>query len=196
MPETQSVATNKIGTFMKAMAETHWRLFVAEGIVLIGLGLFAIILPLVAGLATTIFLGAVFIAAGGIGLATSLLMPKAPAITWSVISAVLALSVGLVLLFYPLRGMITLTFVLVSYFIADGVIGMFMAISHRRELADKWEWMMITGVIDLILAAILISGMPGTYAWALGLLVGIDMIFGGCTLIAMAMAARVAEGEI
>jgi uncharacterized membrane protein HdeD (DUF308 family) len=45
-------------------------------------------------------------------------------------------------------------------------------------------------VIDLLLAGVVISGMPGTLAWALGLLVGIDLLFGGWALIAMAMAAR------
>jgi hypothetical protein len=45
-------------------------------------------------------------------------------------------------------------------------------------------------IIDLILAAIIISGLPGTAAWALGLLVGINMVFGGTALIAMALQAR------
>jgi len=49
---------------------------------------------------------------------------------------------------------------------------------------------MMNGVIDLILAAIVISGFPGTLVWALGLIVGIDMIFGGASLVAMALEAR------
>jgi len=48
----------------------------------------------------------------------------------------------------------------------------------------------VNGVVDLILAAIVISGLPGTLLWALGLLVGIDMVFGGGALIAMALEAR------
>jgi uncharacterized membrane protein HdeD (DUF308 family) len=50
--------------------------------------------------------------------------------------------------------------------------------------------MLLGGVVDLVLAAIILSGLPGTLAWALGLLVGIDLLFGGATLIAMAMAAK------
>ncbi|HEV2552021.1 MAG TPA: hypothetical protein VGU20_32230 [Stellaceae bacterium] len=50
--------------------------------------------------------------------------------------------------------------------------------------------MMVNGVVDLILAAIILSGLPGTLAWALGLIVGIDMLFGGSSLIAMALEAR------
>jgi uncharacterized membrane protein HdeD (DUF308 family) len=50
--------------------------------------------------------------------------------------------------------------------------------------------MLINGIIDLVLAAVIISGLPGSVVWALGLLVGIDLVFGGASLIAMAMAAR------
>ena len=86
--------------------------------------------------------------------------------------------------------MATLTFVLVAYFIVDGAAIILLAIVHRRELSGKWEWMLMNGVIDLILAGIIISGFPGTLVWALGLLVGIDLLFGGAALIAMASAAR------
>jgi uncharacterized membrane protein HdeD (DUF308 family) len=65
-----------------------------------------------------------------------------------------------------------------------------MAFEHRRELSGRWEWMMLGGVMDLVLAAIIIAGLPGTLFWALGLLVGIDLVFGGFTLIAMAMSAK------
>ncbi len=65
-----------------------------------------------------------------------------------------------------------------------------LAIAHRRELSGKWEWILVNGVIDLILAGIIISGLPGTIVWALGLLVGIDMAFGGASLIAIALEAR------
>jgi uncharacterized membrane protein HdeD (DUF308 family) len=86
--------------------------------------------------------------------------------------------------------MATLTVVLVAYFIVDGAAIIFLAIVHRRELSGRWEWMLMNGVIDLILAGIIISGFPGTLVWALGLLVGIDLLFGGAALIAMASAAR------
>ena len=50
--------------------------------------------------------------------------------------------------------------------------------------------MLVSGIIDLILAAIILAGLPGTAAWALGLLVGINMLFGGSAMIAMALHAR------
>jgi hypothetical protein len=76
------------------------------------------------------------------------------------------------------------------YFIVDGILMIILAIAHRRELSGKWEWILVNRVLDLILAGIIISGLPGTLFWALGLLVGIDMVFGGASLIAVALEAR------
>jgi uncharacterized membrane protein HdeD (DUF308 family) len=86
--------------------------------------------------------------------------------------------------------LVTLTYVLTAFFIVDGILIIILAIAHRRQLSGKWEWMMVNGVIDLMLAGILISGLPGTLVWAFGLFVGIDLMFGGASLIAVAVEAR------
>jgi len=64
------------------------------------------------------------------------------------------------------------------------------ALEHKRELSGRWGWMLASGIVDLVLSAIIFTGLPGTAAWALGLLVGINMVFGGTALIAMALHAR------
>jgi uncharacterized membrane protein HdeD (DUF308 family) len=64
------------------------------------------------------------------------------------------------------------------------------AVDHRRQLTGSWVWMLLSGIIDIILAGIILLGLPETAVWALGLLVGINMLFGGAALIAMAFAAR------
>ena len=106
------------------------------------------------------------------------------------ISAAVAVLAGGILLANPLAGVATLTYVLIAFFLIDGVLIIVMAFEHRRELSGRWEWMMLGGVMDLVLAGIIIAGLPGTLAWALGLLVGIDLVFGGFSLIGMAMSAR------
>jgi uncharacterized membrane protein HdeD (DUF308 family) len=63
-------------------------------------------------------------------------------------------------------------------------------LSHRNGFSSRWSLLLLSGVVDLILACIIVMGLPGTAAWAIGLLVGINMVFGGSTLIAMAMHAR------
>ncbi len=171
----------------------HWRFYLFEGLVLTILGIGAIALPVLAGLTLTLVLGWLFIIAGAVGLVTlfgTMRGARAPGLVWAALSSVVALMVGAVLLWDPVRSLATLTFVLVAYFIADGILMIFLALAHRRGLAGKWEWMLVNGVVDLILAAVVIAGFPGTLVWALGLLVGIDMVFGGTGLISMALTAR------
>jgi uncharacterized membrane protein HdeD (DUF308 family) len=65
-----------------------------------------------------------------------------------------------------------------------------VAIGYRKEIPNAWVWMLITGVIDIVLGFIIISGMPGTAIWVLGLLVGINMLMTGFALIMAALAVR------
>ena len=96
----------------------------------------------------------------------------------------------MLLLLNPLQGLLTLTLVLTAYFFVDGIFNIVLAVAHRRELSGRWEWMMLNGVVDIVLAAIIFGGLPGTSTWALGLLVGIDLLFGGASLTAMSLNAR------
>ena len=168
----------------------HWRMFAAEGALLVLLGLIAMAIPLFAGLATAILLGWLLLAAGIVGLLSTLRTRRAPGFGWSLLSAVAALVAGLVLLWNPLAGLVTLTYVLTAYFIVDGVFNIVLALSHRRELSSRWEWMLLNGLFDLVLAAFILAGLPGSFVWVLGLLVGIDLLFGGASLVGMALDAR------
>ena len=171
----------------------HWGLFLAEGIILVVLGLLAIIVPPIATIAVTIFLGWLFLISGIVGLVTTFWARHAPGFWWSLLSAVLAIAAGIVLLGWPLPGAVSLTLLLIAFFIIEGVLSILYAIEHKKELSGRWGWMLISGIIDLILAAIIWGGLPGTAAWALGLLVGINMLFGGSAMIAMALHARHAD---
>jgi uncharacterized membrane protein HdeD (DUF308 family) len=87
---------------------------------------------------------------------------------------------------------VTLTLVLIVFFVIEGIVSIMYAIEHRRQYSGRWAWMLVSGIIDLILAGIIFAGLPGTALWALGLLLGINLLFGGASLIAMAMHARAA----
>jgi len=169
---------------------SHWRLFLVEGIAVSIIGLAAVIVPPIAGLFATVILGWLLLVTGVVGLFATLRAREAPGFEWSLLSALAAVVAGGLLLWNPLQGLITLTYVLTTFFIVDGVLIIVLAAAYRRNLARKWEWMMVNGFIDLVLAGIIIFGLPGTLVWAFGLLVGIDMIFGGASLIAMALEAR------
>jgi uncharacterized membrane protein HdeD (DUF308 family) len=168
----------------------HWKLFLIEGIILVVLGILAILVPPLATIAVTILIGWLFLISGVAGLITTFGARNAPGFWWSLLSALLGIAAGLVLLVWPLSGAISLTLLLIVFFIIEGVLSIMYAVEHKRELTGQWGWMLVSGIIDLILAAMIWGGLPSTAAWALGLLVGINMLFGGSAMIAMAMHAR------
>jgi uncharacterized membrane protein HdeD (DUF308 family) len=168
----------------------HWKLFLTEGIILVILGILAILLPPLATIAVTILIGWLFLISGVAGLITTFGARHAPGFWWSLLSALLGIAAGAVLLLWPLSGAISLTLLLIVFFIIEGVLSIMYAIEHKRELTGQWGWMLVSGIIDLVLAAMIWGGLPSTAAWALGLLVGINMLFGGSAMIAMAMHGR------
>ncbi|HUC60388.1 MAG TPA: HdeD family acid-resistance protein [Alphaproteobacteria bacterium] len=180
----------KLEQVLKHSLHDHWRAFLIEGIVLVVLGAAAILVPPLATLAVAIFLGWIFLIGGVVGLVSTLSMRQAPGFWWSLLSALVALAAGLVLVAAPASGAVSLTLVAIAFFIIEGVATILFALDHRRALSGRWGWMMLSGIVDLFLAAIILLGLPGTAAWAIGLLVGINMVFGGTALIGMALHAR------
>jgi uncharacterized membrane protein HdeD (DUF308 family) len=184
-----------IAGFQRAVAtrlHEHWVFYLVEGIVLIVLGTIAIVIPPLATLAVTILFGWLFLVSGAIGLVTTFWMRHAPGFWWSLVSAVLAIVVGVLLLGTPVTGAVSLTLVLVAFFIIEGAASIMFALDHKREMSGRWGWMLLSGIVDLVLAAMIFAGLPSTAAWAIGLLVGINMVFGGVALVAMALHARTA----
>jgi uncharacterized membrane protein HdeD (DUF308 family) len=167
----------------------HWKLALAEGIVMIVLGLLAIAVPEVATLAITLLIGWLFLI-GGIFRTISVLQHRTmPGFAWSLLTAVLAILLGLILVFRPLAGVLTLTIWLIVFFIIEGIAAIFLAIEHRRHL-PSWGWVLLSGLVDLLLAYLIWDGWPSSAGWAIGLLVGINMVFVGLSLVMTALAAR------
>jgi uncharacterized membrane protein HdeD (DUF308 family) len=185
---TQDIS--RLQSEMSAAVREHWKAFLFEGILLAILGLAAMVVPLLASLAVAIFLGWMFLISGVAGLALTFWARQMPGFWWSLFSAVLAVLAGLVLLARPVQGVLTLTIIVGAYFLAEGVASIMYAIQHRRELSERWSWMLVAGLMDILIAALIITGLPGSAEWAIGLLVGINLLFGGAALIGMALAAR------
>ena len=173
-----------------AAVRHHWKLFLVEGIILAVLGFLAVAVPMLAGLAITILFGWLFLIGGIVGLVTTFAMRRAPGFWWSLLSAILGIVVGGWLLAQPTLGLVSLTYVLIVFFIVEGIATLMFALAHRRALSGRWEWMLASGIVDLLVAAVILAGLPGTIAWALGLIVGVNLIFGGTSMIGMALAAH------
>ena len=175
--------------FATALHE-NWHLLLIEGIILAVLGAAAIIIPQTATLAVTILLSWLFLISGVVGLMTTFMMRQAPGFWWSLFSAIVAIAAGFVLIAWPVTGALTLTLLVIFFFILEGVATIMYAFDHKRELSGRWGLLLLSGIVDLLLAAILYAGLPNVATWALGLLVGINMLLGGAALIGLALHAK------
>lgn len=183
MTMPQDVA--RLQTQMREAVKANWKAFLIEGIVLVILGMAAIAIPLLASIAVTIFLGWLFLISGAVGLYLTFTTRDVPGFWWSLLSAILALAAGIILIVQPVAGTLTLTLVVSAYFIAEGITTIMYALAHRKELSGRWGWLLMSGIVDLVVAALIIAGLPGSAAWAIGLLVGINLVFGGTSLIGL-----------
>ncbi|MBR0813032.1 HdeD family acid-resistance protein [Bradyrhizobium diazoefficiens] len=181
---------SRLQSAMSQTAKAHWKAFLFEGILLVVLGVAALILPPLASLATAIFLGWMFLISGIGGLIVTYWARSTPGFWWSLISAALAVLTGLLLLARPIQAVLTLTIVLGAYFLAEGVATIMYALEHRRDASSRWSWLLISGLIDIAISFLVITGLPSSAEWAIGVLVGINLLFGGASLIGMALAAR------
>ena len=180
--------------FASALRE-HWALFLAEGIVLVILGILAVLAPVVASLAATVFFGWILLLSGIMGLVTTFRARHAPGFWWSLVSALLGIVAGGLLLVWPLQGTLSLTAVLIAFLLIEGGVSIMYALEHRTGLSGRWGWMLASGILDLVLGVLLLLGLPGTALWALGLLLGLNLLFGGWALIVMALHARPARAS-
>ena len=150
----------KLQSDMGAAVRAHWKAFLFEGILLVILGLGAIIVPPLASLAVTIVLGWMFLIGGIAGLIVTFWARQMPGFWWSLLSAVLGIGAGIILLARPIQGTLTLTIVVGAYFLAEGVASVMYAFEHRRELSQRWSWMLFAGLLDILISAMIIVGLP------------------------------------
>jgi uncharacterized membrane protein HdeD (DUF308 family) len=190
MAMNQTTDVERVAAAVSATIHKHWVLFLVEGILLTVLGMLAILLPAVASLAATLIFGWILLLSGGMGLVTTMRARHAPGFGWSLLSALIGLVAGVLLLARPVLGTLSLTAVLIAFLMAEGVVSIFYATEHRKSFSAGWAWMLASGLLDLVLAVILLAGLPGTAVWALGVLLGVNMIVGGAALISMALQAR------
>lgn len=172
--------------------DRHRRVLEAEGILVVLLGLLAIVLPRFVTLGIGIILGAILLAAGILKLNRTFHFRGLPGFTWSLAGALLLMAGGLFFLFYPLEGMAAITIVLVALFLLDGIGEIAIALSHRETAV--WIFILTSGIISLALAVLLLAHWPSSAAWAVGLLLGINLLFSGTWLLALSSALRQRQG--
>jgi uncharacterized membrane protein HdeD (DUF308 family) len=170
---------------------THWVLFLVQGVIMMILGVLAVIWPQISSVAADIYIGWIFLLSGTVGLVTMFWAPSIPAFLWSLLTAALSLVVGVLLLWHPVEGVVSLTLVLIAFFIVEGIFQIAAAIRYRDAFPESWGWMVMSGIADLLLAGLIIGGWPGTASWALGLIVGVSLLTSGLAITMAALAGRI-----
>jgi len=162
--------------------------FIALAIAMMILGVFAILAPYVATFAVEQMAGIAF-AAGGIILAIHAFKWRiSERFFFSFILGLLYFAFGIYLLAYPLPGALALTMAFAVFYLVVGVFKVVNALRYRRS--SIWGWMLISGLVSILLSVIIWAGMPLTVLWAVGLIVGIDLVFSGLALLMIMLAVR------
>lgn len=158
-------------------------LYITEGVVFMLLGIGAIALPGFFTLSVALLLGLLLVIGGAFQLFHALTERAASSSSWwwGMLMSVLNIFVGLLFLIHPLVGVFTLTLLLMSYFILSGFYQIIWSFQIRHE--SGWWLMTLNGLIALLLAWIIFYQLPESAIWAIGLLLGINMLIGGMALL-------------
>lgn len=168
--------------------QKHRNLILFEGILILILGLLAIALPTLFTLKIALILGVLLLIIGFVKVFTSFKTKEVPGFLYSLLIGLLYIVVGALMLRNPIAGVLTLTFLLICFFIIDGVAKIFLGFTMRN--LPNWGWIIFSGVLSLIMAGIIFGGWPETALWVIGLLLGINFVFYGISLISLALSLK------
>ena len=96
--------------------------------------------------------------------------------------------VGAWLAFFPLTGILTLTVLLAITFVLQG--GAQIGMSFRMRPHSGWFWMLLAGIIAILAGAMIVAGLPSTATWAVGILVGVNLLTSGWAYLILALGAK------
>jgi uncharacterized membrane protein HdeD (DUF308 family) len=161
---------------------------IAISIFMILAGLLAILIPPVAGIAITVFVGWLLVVSGIFHLVYAWHIRSKGSLTWELIVGLVYLLAGIFLLMHPVAGLATLTLALAIYLFVEGVLEFVMAFNLRPHRG--WGWLLLDGIITLILAIMIWRTWPFSAAWVLGTLIGISMLFSGTSRLMLSIHAR------
>jgi len=153
------------------------------GVALIVLGVLAIVFPLVASIAAKVMIGWFLLLTGGAVLWHAFQTRAWRDALLSGLIGLLHLAAGVYLAFFPLTGLVGLTLLVGVLFGVQGAIELSLALRHRPNTG--WGWMAFSGAASLVLAVLLILGLPGSALWAIGLLVGINFVSSGVAFLSL-----------
>ncbi len=175
----------------EAMRETvrrHSLWYLIQGALMILGGILALIYPIVSSVAVVLFLGWVLIVSGVVQGISLIDARNVPHFWLQLVSVVLSIVVGLLLIRNPEQGLLTITLLLIVFFMVEGFSKVIFSLTIRPF--PNWGWILVSGIIGILLSLFLWANLPVTAIWLLGLLVGIQLISEGAALGYLAWRVR------
>ena len=185
-----AVVDGELAAQVREETARHWKLLLAIGLLCDFAGVYSILVPIVASISVTVLVGWVLLFAGIVEFGHVLRRDPTWSwdTAWQLLVSVLTIVAGAWILIAPLTGAITLTVVLVAWFWAIGVTRL-LAWWRMRRVERSWT-IGLNGAISLLLGILIWADLPSSATWAIGLLVGIELLFAGSGLIMTALAGR------
>jgi uncharacterized membrane protein HdeD (DUF308 family) len=182
------VAETRVPTSFPDVLRHSWGWLLALGLVQVLLGTIAICVPILGTVATALFVGWLFLAAGVAQVVHAFQGRGAKGFLLHFLSALLYLAAGGMIVLYPMGGAFTLTAFLAAFLLVEGGVRMWLGLHLRPR--DGWGWVLLSGVLGVFAGAIIWSQLPSSAIWALGTLVGINFLFSGVSLSSLALRSR------
>jgi len=184
------------------MAEATWMdeakrnaaLLIFLGVVTVIFGVIAIASPLITGVAVTVFVGFLLLASGVAQIVHALKSRQWGTGFWGTVIGLLGVAAGLLMIFRPIVGLVTMTMLLAIYFLVDGISEIIAALKIKPDRG--WGWVLFNGIIAVLLGLMIWRQWPVSGAWAIGLLVGIHILISGWSMIILGAGARRVAGTI
>jgi uncharacterized membrane protein HdeD (DUF308 family) len=176
-----------------ALHKGRRRLMIAGGLFLLT-GAVAIVVPAVASVATAIFIGWVLVFASIVETINAFSVHHRSRRLIHLVVAALTLAAGLYLLVAPLDGTFTLTVMLVIWLVATGVARVVIGLAELP--APGAGLMALSGALDIVLGVLIAEKLPSSADWAIGLIVGIDLMFAGTILLLLAGQLKSLERQL
>jgi len=173
---------------VRAGLERGWKALMAIGVLAIFVGCVAILVPAVAAVGTAIFIGWILVIAGAFLVAAAFSAVSIGSVLLRLVWAILTVVVGVWLIVEPHNGTLTLTLVLGIYFLFMGLTRVAVAFAGRGQ--PNAGLVGLSGFAGLVIGILILVKFPSSADWAIGLLVGIDLIFAGWTLTSVALVGK------
>jgi len=167
---------------------------IAWGVFLIIFGLLAIGSPFVAAVAVNVVIAWLIVLAGVVHLVLAFHAHGAGSMIWKLLVGIAYLCFGAYLIMHPVLGVASLTLLLASLFLIEGILEVVLFFKMRPLKGANW--MLADGIITLLLGLLIYMQWPSSSAWAIGTLVGVSMIISGVARVAMSLAVRRTTTEV